>query len=188
MQEGLVETMEYERKDYIEARNLNPLRLAVLGPPAVGKSFISEKLSSKYSLDIIRARDAIEEIVKEPVRLAKADDTQESSKDAMKDQPEESKGGEEAEDGGEEEDEQAEDMGVDRSESDFASQLRKKVKEVLEEKNRLPQALMALAVRWVVSSPRHRNRGYILDGFPRTYKEAEHLFSEESGEGTEQPD
>jgi adenylate kinase len=193
VQEGLIENIEEERKDFIAARDLRPLKLAVLGPPAVGKSFVADKLAAKYTLDVIRARDALEEIIREPVRFSAPDEYQPTNEDLMSGEKpeakeEEGKGGDEEgkdDEGGNEEEggEETEDLGIDRAESEFANQLRKKVKEVLQEKQRLPEGLMGVVVRWVISSPRHKNRGYILDGFPRSYKEAEALLSEESGEG-----
>eukprot|EP01138_Halocafeteria_seosinensis_P015851 gb/GECG01016176.1/.p1 GENE.gb/GECG01016176.1/~~gb/GECG01016176.1/.p1 ORF type:complete len:808 (+),score=186.34 gb/GECG01016176.1/:1-2424(+) len=184
--EGFVETIEEERKEFIASRDLRPLKLAVLGPPAVGKTFVADKLAERYSLDVIRARDALEEIIREPVRFISPDASQPTNEDIMSGQKTETKaaeeeGGDEDEDEGKE-GEEAEDLGMDRAESEFATQLRKKVKEVLQEKQRLPEGLMGVVVRWVISSPRHKNRGYILDGFPRSYKEAESLLSEESGE------
>lgn len=42
---------------------------------------------------------------------------------------------------------------------------------------RLPPRLFCKAVRSVLEAPKQRNRGYILDGLPRTFNEAKLLFA-----------
>ncbi|XP_068608564.1 adenylate kinase 7 [Brachionichthys hirsutus] len=60
---GLVENIELVVEEYRQQRGLQPLRLCVLGPPAVGKSSVCEQISRFYKLHYITAKEAIAETV-----------------------------------------------------------------------------------------------------------------------------
>nr|XP_046269451.1 adenylate kinase 7 isoform X2 [Scatophagus argus] len=52
---GLVENIDLVVEEYRQARGLLPIRLCVLGPPAVGKSTVSKQLCEHYKLHYISA-------------------------------------------------------------------------------------------------------------------------------------
>ncbi|XP_051795523.1 adenylate kinase 7 isoform X3 [Acanthochromis polyacanthus] len=60
---GLVENIELVVEEYRQTRRLLPIRLCVLGPPAVGKSTISKKICEHYKLHHITLKDTISETI-----------------------------------------------------------------------------------------------------------------------------
>ncbi|XP_069573933.1 adenylate kinase 7-like, partial [Brachyistius frenatus] len=55
---GLVENMEAVVEEYRQTRGLLPIRVCVLGPPAVGKTTMSKKICEHYQLHHIFLKDA----------------------------------------------------------------------------------------------------------------------------------
>lgn len=55
-------------KEYKEARGLLPIHVCILGPPAVGKSFIVTQLCQHYKLHHIKIADTIKEAIGDHVR------------------------------------------------------------------------------------------------------------------------
>lgn len=53
---------------------------------------------------------------------------------------------------------------------------------------RLKRRLLAKVVRWWLRQPRRRNRGWVLDGYPRSFKEAEALWKEGADEEADAED
>uniref|UniRef100_A0A3Q2DNN2 Adenylate kinase 7b n=1 Tax=Cyprinodon variegatus TaxID=28743 RepID=A0A3Q2DNN2_CYPVA len=60
---GLVENVELVVEEYRQARGLLPLRLCILGPPAVGKSTFSMQICKHYKLHHITLKDTISEAI-----------------------------------------------------------------------------------------------------------------------------
>uniref|UniRef100_A0A667XQH6 Adenylate kinase 7b n=1 Tax=Myripristis murdjan TaxID=586833 RepID=A0A667XQH6_9TELE len=60
---GLVENIELVVDEYRQTRGLLPIRLCVLGPPAVGKSTVAEQICKHYKLHHIRLQDTISETI-----------------------------------------------------------------------------------------------------------------------------
>ncbi|XP_043405017.1 adenylate kinase 7 isoform X2 [Chelonia mydas] len=58
-QTGLVENIGQVLKEYKQSRELLPVKICVLGPPAVGKSTIAEELCKHYMLHHIKIKDVI---------------------------------------------------------------------------------------------------------------------------------
>ncbi|KAM7404119.1 hypothetical protein PAMA_004510 [Pampus argenteus] len=61
---GLVENMELVVEEYRQSRGLLPIRVCVLGPPAVGKSTVSKHICRHYKLHHIRVKETISETIK----------------------------------------------------------------------------------------------------------------------------
>lgn len=57
-------------REYRTARNLHPLRIIVLGPPASGKSVVARYLADYYGVHYIHAQSLIEETVRKLVGSA----------------------------------------------------------------------------------------------------------------------
>lgn len=194
MQEGFVEHIATIAEEFVTARDLRPLRIVVHGPPAVGKSALAQLLGAEYHIPVVSAREALARVLARPVKFTREDTTQPSNDDVLGTETaatasstlnnEEDANTKEA-DADEERNEDADeqDVGAHRSESEFAQALRDAVAQTLQQKGRLPDALMGLVVRWVLLEPRMRNRGYVLDGLPRSYTEATYMFGAEYGEG-----
>uniref|UniRef100_A0A8C4DYT2 Uncharacterized protein n=1 Tax=Dicentrarchus labrax TaxID=13489 RepID=A0A8C4DYT2_DICLA len=60
---GMIENMESIVEEYKETRQLLPVRICLVGPPAVGKTTVAEKLCSHYQIHHIKIKDVIEEKV-----------------------------------------------------------------------------------------------------------------------------
>ncbi|XP_045417142.1 adenylate kinase 7 isoform X2 [Lemur catta] len=62
-QTGFVENINNILKEYKQSRGLLPIKICILGPPAVGKSTIAEALSKYYKLHHIKLKDVISEAI-----------------------------------------------------------------------------------------------------------------------------
>ena len=134
---------------------MHPVKIFLSGPPASGKTHYAERLSLYYNIPRVHAK----EISDRMFALAKFEEdkgTDEGIKikekiDAIKDEMvgkyTEANNGEEPPEG-------------------FRDKL----------KVRLPDDLVFEYLRKRLTENDCRNRGYILDGFPRTYKEAREIF------------
>ncbi|XP_068564315.1 adenylate kinase 7-like [Cebidichthys violaceus] len=58
---GMVENMASIVEEYKDTRQLLPIRICLVGPPAVGKTTIAEKLCSHYQIHHIKIQEVIEE-------------------------------------------------------------------------------------------------------------------------------
>ncbi|XP_068110888.1 adenylate kinase 7 [Hyperolius riggenbachi] len=71
-QSGLVENVEAVVKEFKESRGLLPIRICILGPPAVGKTTVSKLLCQHYKLHHIHIKDVITEAIDNLERLLKS--------------------------------------------------------------------------------------------------------------------
>ncbi|XP_055412193.1 adenylate kinase 7 isoform X4 [Bubalus kerabau] len=62
-QAGFVENINSILKEYKQSRRLLPIKICILGPPAVGKSSIAEVLARYYKLHHIKLKDVISEAI-----------------------------------------------------------------------------------------------------------------------------
>ncbi|XP_061741649.1 adenylate kinase 7-like isoform X2 [Nerophis ophidion] len=60
---GLVENIELVVEEYRQTRGLLPIRICVLGPPAVGKSTVCQQICGHYKLHHIRLRKTVAETI-----------------------------------------------------------------------------------------------------------------------------
>ncbi|EHB04110.1 Putative adenylate kinase 7 [Heterocephalus glaber] len=153
---GFVENVNNILKEYKQSRGLLPIKICILGPPAVGKSSIAEELSKYYKLHHIKMKDVIAEAIAKLEAIV-----------APKDRGEEDEGDEE------EEEENVED----------AQELLDGIKESMEKNaGELEDQYIIRFVKEKLKSMPCRNQGYILDGFPKTYDQAKDLFNQEDEE------
>ncbi|KAG8561548.1 hypothetical protein GDO81_015387 [Engystomops pustulosus] len=71
-QTGIVENIESVIKEYKQTRGLLPIRICILGPPAVGKTTVSKLLCKHYKLHHIHIKDVITEAIDKLERLVKS--------------------------------------------------------------------------------------------------------------------
>ncbi|XP_074854819.1 adenylate kinase 7 isoform X2 [Carettochelys insculpta] len=158
-QAGLVENFEQVLKEYKQSRGLLPIKICVLGPPAVGKSTISEELCKYYKLHHIKIKDVIAEAIENLEKII-----------APKEKVETEEVGEE----GEVDDEEEEEESVEE-----AQELLDGVKENMEQNGgRLDDQYVIKFMKEKLKSMPCKNQGYVLDGFPKTYDQAKDLFNQ----------
>ncbi|XP_063713342.1 adenylate kinase 7-like isoform X2 [Symsagittifera roscoffensis] len=143
---GIAESIGALVKEFKETRKLQPIRVCLLGPPAVGKSFIAEKLCKFYKIHHIKIKDVIEDAIKNLERSA-----------ARIDAPEE----EEEDDGKAQEDsELLEKINENKQEND----------------GRIDDEFVVQFFKEKLHSKPCQNQGFVLDGYPKTYDQAKALF------------
>ncbi|KAF7651825.1 hypothetical protein LDENG_00104690 [Lucifuga dentata] len=79
---GLVENMELVVEEYRQTRRLLPIRLCVLGPPAVGKSSLSQHICDHYKLHHISLKDVISETISQLEETVKNEDPEADTEDS----------------------------------------------------------------------------------------------------------
>ncbi|KAI5162523.1 Adenylate Kinase 7 [Manis pentadactyla] len=159
-QTGFVENINNILKEYKQSRGLLPIKICILGPPAVGKSSIAEVLSKYYRLHHIKLKDVISEAIAKLEAIIA---------------PREGMEGEESEE--EEEEENVED----------AQELLDGIRESMgQNAGRLDDQYIIRFIKEKLKSMPCRNQGYILDGFPKIYDQAKDLFNQEDEEEEEE--
>nr|XP_020862979.1 adenylate kinase 7 isoform X2 [Phascolarctos cinereus] len=162
-QSGFVENIANILKEYKQSRGLLPVKICILGPPAVGKSSIAEEVCKHYKLHHIKIKDVITEaITRLELLVAPKEDTE----------------GEEQEDtdNDDEEEENLEEI----------QELLDGAKESMEQNGgRLEDQFVIRFMKDKLRSMPCKNQGYILDGFPKTYDQAKDLFNQEEEEEEE---
>uniref|UniRef100_A0A452IJV0 Uncharacterized protein n=1 Tax=Gopherus agassizii TaxID=38772 RepID=A0A452IJV0_9SAUR len=145
------------REDAFLSKDLTPVKICVLGPPAVGKSTIAEELCKHYRLHHIKINDVISEAIENLEKIIAPKETVETEEM-----------GEEGEDEEEEEGDSIEE----------AQELLDGVKENMEQNGgRLDDQYVIKFMKEKLKSMPCKNQGYILDGFPKTYDQAKDLFN-----------
>ncbi|XP_014396966.1 PREDICTED: adenylate kinase 7 isoform X2 [Myotis brandtii] len=144
------------------SKDLTPIKVCILGPPAVGKSSVAEVLAKYYKIHHIKLKDVISEAIAklEAIVAPKF-------------------GGE----GGEEDEEEEE----EEENVEDAQELLDGIKESMEQNaGRLEDQYVIRFVKEKLKSMPCRNQGYILDGFPKTYDQAKDLFNKDEEEEEEE--
>ncbi|XP_004681642.1 PREDICTED: adenylate kinase 7 [Condylura cristata] len=158
-QSGFVENINSILKEYKQSRGLLPIKICILGPPAVGKTSIAEALCKHYKLHHIKLKDVVSEAIARLEAIVAP------------------KEGEE-----EEVEEEEEEENVDE-----AQELLEGVKESMEQNSgRLEDQYITRFIKEKLKSMPCRNQGYILDGYPKTYDQAKDLFSQDDEEEEEE--
>ncbi|XP_037756849.1 adenylate kinase 7 isoform X3 [Chelonia mydas] len=153
------------RENAFLSKDLTPVKICVLGPPAVGKSTIAEELCKHYMLHHIKIKDVIFEAMENLEKIIAPKETVETEEV-----------GEEGE-----EDEEEEGNSIEE-----AQELLDGVKENMEQNGgRLDDQYVIRFMKEKLKSMPCKNQGYILDGFPKTYDQAKDLFNLEDDEEEE---
>ncbi|KAM9014309.1 adenylate kinase 7 isoform 6-T6 [Ara ararauna] len=159
---GSGRTEKIPTEDALLSKDLTSLKIFVHGPPGVGKSTIAEQLCKHYKLHHIKSKDVISEAI---ANLEEIVAPKELATDNV---------GEEGEGDDGEEEEQGENV-------EEAQELLDAVKENMEQNaGQLDDEYVTKFMKDKLKSMPCRNQGYVLDGFPETYEQANDLFNFES--------
>eukprot|EP00069_Balaena_mysticetus_P021012 bmy_13121T0 len=88
-QAGFVENINSILKEYKQSRRLLPIKICILGPPAVGKSSIAEVLSKYYKLHHIKLKDVISEAIAKLEAIITPKDVREGGEEEGEEEEEE---------------------------------------------------------------------------------------------------
>lgn len=181
--QGIIGCIKRLNVEFNEKRDLKPVKIFMTGPPASGKTYYSDQLAKYYNIPKVNVKQlldkvwewvAIEEenLPEEPDPLmVKVRDKVNALRDAEVEKIEEKRAAlDEPEEGWPE---------IDRDSLSV----------------RVPDKLLDLILRNRLAANACRNRGYILDGYPKTYDDACRSFldrivklDEETGEPIEDED
>lgn len=150
-EKGVIDNALKLNIEFNENRGLNPVKIFISGPPASGKSYYAKLLAKYYNIPHIH----VKELVDRAMEMAKIEEggselveeikaKVEELRDAMVAQIEESRP------------EDAEPEEIDREKLAI----------------RLPDDLLYKLLKIRLNENACRNRGYILDGYPRNFKDA----------------
>jgi len=177
-EKGIIENAKQLNVEFNEARNLNPVKIFITGPPASGKSFYAEKLAAYYNLPHVH----VKQLTDQAFSMSKTEEEEglafeiktklEELRDAAVAKIEEERAEIELPDGEEWPE-------IDRDGLNI----------------RVPDDIVYNLLKLRLNENDCRNRGYILDGFPRTYEDCQHIFlvktkkiNPETGEEEEEED
>uniref|UniRef100_A0A8C8M8G5 Uncharacterized protein n=1 Tax=Oncorhynchus tshawytscha TaxID=74940 RepID=A0A8C8M8G5_ONCTS len=145
---GLIDNIDRVVEEYKQTRGLLPIRVCIMGPPAVGKSTVAERICKHYKLHHIRLKETITETLAHLVRLYPKWYSVPYGD-----------GETEAED------------------SATSSELLETLKENMDQNGgRLDDQYVIRIMRDKLKSKLCRNQGFVLDSFPKTYEQAKDLF------------
>ncbi|XP_034039367.1 LOW QUALITY PROTEIN: adenylate kinase 7-like [Thalassophryne amazonica] len=82
-QHGMVENMEKIVEEYKDTRQLLPIKIYLTGPPAVGKSTVTEKLCRHYRIHHISIKEVIEEKISDLKDIVNAADPENVSEEVI---------------------------------------------------------------------------------------------------------
>ncbi|CAH8597315.1 unnamed protein product [Schistosoma turkestanicum] len=168
---GLVDHINLIAKEYKLSRQLIPIRLCILGPPASGKTTLAKKLCEYYKLPHVHIKQVIDEaIINLKKRVQMIEEAQNDVNQNQMVNENEQLGGEDLE---------------------FLEAIQQNM---TENNGRLGLEYVTTLFQEKLNSKPCQNQGYIIDGYPKTKKQAASLFSpggdsgygEDEDEGGEQ--
>ncbi|EDV29925.1 uncharacterized protein TRIADDRAFT_18926 [Trichoplax adhaerens] len=144
---GMVDNMKKMIKEFKEYRNLSkPIKICVLGPPAVGKSKISQQLTEYYHIHHITIGEVISEAVENLEQSAARSESELSERE--------------------------------HEQYNQDKELLEALKENKENNNnRYDDHYVHRFLRKKLKSMSCKNQGFILDGYPKTFSQAQDLFA-----------
>uniref|UniRef100_A0A8C2IA98 Adenylate kinase 7a n=1 Tax=Cyprinus carpio TaxID=7962 RepID=A0A8C2IA98_CYPCA len=151
---GIVDNILQVVEEYKQARQLLPIKICLLGPPAVGKSSAAVKLCRYYKLHHIDVNETINEKVRQLVS--------EICEELLE---------------GNEKTSENEEMLVGAE-----AQLKTLKNNMVQNDGQLDDQHVMHIIREKLNSKPCRNQGYVLDGYPKTYTQARELFHDENME------
>ena len=154
---GIPENTEKLRKEFNEYRGMHNLKVLITGPPGSGKTYISEKLSKFFNIPHFKIDDIIE------WGKTFTDELGEEIKTKIEEIT----------------------NNVKEAEENYMKRPNKKKTDApldTSQMKKLPDEIVIKILRRKLMQNICRNRGYILDGYPKGYKNAFNLFNEDTDE------
>lgn len=155
---GIRKNVPKLNNEFNEFRGLNPVKIFITGPPASGKTFYADSLAKYYNIPKVNVRQLVDEVF----RMANIDEEAAGENQLINDcrtKVEELKAKIE------------EDINEKRADLDEPEDGWPEIV-INDSEVRLTDDLLYRVLKLKLAENDCRNRGYILDGFPRTYKDA----------------
>ncbi|KAL0269649.1 UNVERIFIED_CONTAM: hypothetical protein PYX00_007306 [Menopon gallinae] len=160
--------------EFRKARNLKPVKIFIHGPPASGKTLLSNRLAQHYKIHHLHAKCVIEQGIqelKQKIDDIKAKENKEEGGD-NKNQLLDDDNDEADEDVEEEEPEpEGEDL---ESLTQFLREIEDNM--ASNEKHRLDDQIVIRLFKRRMLSNACQNQGYVMDSFPKTYEDTKLLY------------
>lgn len=187
--DGFVKKIKMIRREFEKVRRLDPLRITLLGPPGVGKTYYGKLLSSYYKIPLISIKDTIEEFFSQIKELER--NVEKLTPPKIEKKKPERQDEEEAEEVAEEEEPEEE---PEEDENSPLAKAKKKLNDLLklkskvDEQGRFKDEVLAKIFKWKLGQRTSRNQGWILDNYPKTAKQCQLLMSKLQPEEGEEPE
>ena len=178
---GIRKNVKQLNKEFNEFRGLNPVKIFITGPPASGKTFYADQLAKYYNIPKVNVRQLVDKVFE----MADIDEETAGENQLINDcrtKIDEIKA------------KMEEDIVEAREGLDPPDEDGWPDPEIKREDIRVPNDLLYRVLKLKLAENDCRNRGYILDGFPRIYKDAQNIFLykpikyDENGEPIEDED
>ena len=160
---GIPENLEKLRKEFNIYRNLKPVKILILGQPVAGKTTLSNLLKEHYDLPVYNIKDVIDSVKNLPEEdHLKKEIT--AKLEELKDK-----------------------MIIEYDEAQKKIKGKKKF-EPLDRSTlnpRLPDDLVAKLFLRFLTTSLSRNKGYILDGYPKSYQDCQAIFCKDDNDKPE---
>jgi adenylate kinase len=162
--EGVLGNIRKLNEEFNTFRGLNPVKIFVTGPPACGKTFYSEKVADYYNIPRIHVKQMVDEVY----RLADQEEGEIDEEDEFGTQVREKIGELRTE---EVEKQEAARGDAPEEMEDGWPDIDPKSEQVTAQ-IRIPDKFLYKLLQDKLRENAARNRGYVLDGFPRTHDDA----------------
>ncbi|EFN87130.1 Putative adenylate kinase 7 [Harpegnathos saltator] len=167
-------------REYKAARNLRPVKIIVLGPPASGKTRLARFLADHYGINYVHVKTLISDTIQrliDDIEAARSgggqrDDLEDTAEDADNDKENE----EEAEEEEEQEVEEQDEKEIVASRVELQEQLDEIRTNLAANNGRLDDVVLNKLFLKRLKSKDCLNQGYVIDGHPKTLEQARMLF------------
>ena len=166
-EKGVVDNAKSLNVEFNEARDLQPVKIFITGPPASGKSYYSEMVQNYYNIPRVQ----VKELTDKALAIGKVEPDEEK----IKDENELNLAKEIFEKLGAIRDELHEKLTAAQEEKEWGEEGPPEIdKDSLD--IRVPDDIVYKLISNRLRENDCRNRGYILDGYPRSYEDCQNIF------------
>ena len=163
-EKGIVDNAKALNIEFNEARGLNPVKIFVSGPPASGKSYYAQRVQKYYNVPRVH----VKELTDQAFKAANAEEEEgvevTEFEAQIKEKVEELRDAAVAK------------IEADREESGYEPAEDEPEIDRLALPIRIPNDIIYKLLITRLNENDCRNRGYVLDGFPRTYQDSQNIF------------
>ncbi|XP_068993629.1 adenylate kinase 7 [Neodiprion pinetum] len=161
-------------REYKTARNLHPVKIVVLGPPASGKTRLAKMLAEHYRVHYVHVESLIRD------RINKLTNDIEAASKAKSPAAGEEDLGEAGDETDDDDDDDYAEYEIDEEDTDVVESWQAELDEIRrnlsENRGRLDDAILNKIFAKKLASKECQNQGYVLDGYPKTLRQAKELF------------